>query len=136
MVDNKSRIIGRVKWFNNKLGYGFISYNSNNYSDKIEKDIFVHWSHLSIPEKEFHTLYQGEYVEFEIIPCEGDEKKKQMTQAHNVTGPNNGPLMATSNKTMMSIAQGTFVSNVSNVFKVQQVDIDDEINNINEIINT
>jgi cold shock CspA family protein len=113
------RILGRVKWFNNKLGYGFISYNLDSSENK---DIFVHWSHLSIPEKEFHTLYQGEYVEFEIIPCEGDEKKKQMTQAHNVTGPQGGPLMATSNKTMMSIAQGTFVTNVNSVFKVQQVE--------------
>lgn len=122
MDKHPERIIGRVKWFNNKLGYGFISYKQD-MTKSFEKDIFVHWSHLVIPEKEFHTLYQGEYVEFEIIPCEGDERKKHMTQAHNVTGPKKGPLMVMSNKTMMSIAQGTFITN--GVFKVQQVSPDE-----------
>ena len=122
-IQRIQRIIGRVKWFNNKLGYGFISYKKDGNS--YEKDIFVHWSHLVIPEKEFHTLYQGEYVEFEIIPCEGDERKKHMTQAHNVTGPKNGPLMVMSNKIMMSISQGTFITN--SVFKVQQVTSDEEM---------
>jgi cold shock CspA family protein len=133
----QQRILGRVKWFNNKLGYGFITYrgfasplysnttltnsdlNFLNSNDKREKDIFVHWSHLVIPGKEFHTLYQGEYVEFSIIPCDiGDQHKKHTIQAHDVTGPNRGPLMATSNKTLLSFVQGTLSSNI---FKVQQV---------------
>lgn len=114
----EQRYIGRVKWFDNKLGYGFIHYKSGN----LEKDIFVHWSHLLIPGQEFHTLYQGEYVEFDVIPCEGSEKKRHMKQAHNVSGPQGGPLMAVTNKTMLSMVQGTFASNLHHVFRVQQME--------------
>ena len=81
------RILGRVKWFNNKLGYGFISYNLDSSENK---DIFVHWSHLSIPEKEFHTLYQGEYVEFVLTETHDNTHK---FQADSVTGISKGALM-------------------------------------------
>lgn len=120
-----NRVLGRVKWFNNKLGYGFIKYMSQMTGE--DDDIFVHWSHLSIPEGGFRTLYEGEYVEFEIIPCEGDEKK---TQAHKVSGPMGGPLLATTNKTMLSIARGTFLSSNANntIFKVQQIPMKNEEN--------
>ena len=37
-------VTGRVKWFNSKAGYGFITYN--NESDT-ESDVFVH--HISLP---------------------------------------------------------------------------------------
>ena len=139
----QQRILGRVKWFNNKLGYGFITYRSfaaptftnstlthnselnylnTNETERKEKDIFVHWSHLVISGKEFHTLYQGEYVEFSIIPCDlGDQQKKHTIQAHDVTGPNRGPLMATSNKTLLSLVQGTLASNIFKVQQVQQI---------------
>lgn len=48
-----------VKWFNNKLGYGFIN-NGNG------KDIFVHYSNI-ISEKRFKKLYKGQNVHFDIL---------------------------------------------------------------------
>lgn len=60
-MNRSEKVLGRIKWFNNRLGYGFITYHSKSSGD--EDDIFVHWSHLRIPDKEFHTLYKGEYVE-------------------------------------------------------------------------
>jgi len=37
------RLIGRVKWFNNKAGFGFITVCDGEYA---EKDIFVHYSSI------------------------------------------------------------------------------------------
>jgi CspA family cold shock protein len=48
---------GRVKWFNEKKGYGFISRNDGN-------DVFVHFS--AIKRDGFKSLYEGDEVEFEI----------------------------------------------------------------------
>ncbi len=50
-------ITGKVKWFNNDKGYGFIV--KENYDD-----IFVHYS--SIQDGGFKTLQEGQVVEFEI----------------------------------------------------------------------
>ena len=48
---------GKVKWFNDQKGFGFIS------SDKDAKDIFVH--HTVIEGEGFRTLQDGETVEYE-----------------------------------------------------------------------
>lgn len=52
---------GKVKWFNAKKGYGFIS-------DEEGKDIFVHFSALEMPG--FKVLEEGEKVEFEVVEGE------------------------------------------------------------------
>ena len=48
---------GRVKWFNEKKGFGFISREGGG-------DVFVHFS--AIKKDGFKTLYEGDEVEFEI----------------------------------------------------------------------
>ena len=48
---------GRVKWFNEKKGYGFISRDDGN-------NIFVHFS--AIKRDGVKTLYEGNEVEFEV----------------------------------------------------------------------
>jgi cold shock protein len=48
---------GRVKWFNDKKGFGFIEVESG-------KDVFVH--HTAIQGEGFKSLKEGEEVEFEI----------------------------------------------------------------------
>lgn len=52
-----SKAVGKVKWFNNAKGYGFIEQPG-------EQDIFVHYS--SIDGDGFKTLIQGQEVEFEV----------------------------------------------------------------------
>jgi len=49
---------GRVKWFNEKKGYGFIEQENG-------EDIFVHYT--AIVGHGFRTLRQGQEVEFEIV---------------------------------------------------------------------
>jgi CspA family cold shock protein len=49
---------GKVKWFDNKKGFGFIAQDSG-------QDVFVH--HTSISGSGFKTLNEGEMVNFEII---------------------------------------------------------------------
>lgn len=51
-------MIGKVKWFNNEKGYGFIE------CDGLE-DIFVHYS--AIIKEGFKTLAEGQIVRFKLI---------------------------------------------------------------------
>jgi CspA family cold shock protein len=60
---------GKVKWFDEKKGYGFIEREDGD-------DVFVHFSALQ--QEGFKTLEEGQEVEFEIV--EGDRGP----QAENV----------------------------------------------------
>jgi len=51
------RVTGSVKWFNNTKGYGFLSRESG-------PDVFVH--HSAIQGEGYHTLEEGQRVEFTI----------------------------------------------------------------------
>lgn len=52
---------GKVKWFNNEKGYGFIE-----YSDL--EDIFVHYS--AIIKDGYKTLKEGSLVDFKLLETE------------------------------------------------------------------
>lgn len=51
---------GRVKWFNNDKGYGFIE-----FGDLVNEDIFVHYSAIEC--EGYKTLKEGDIVEFTLI---------------------------------------------------------------------
>ena len=61
---------GKVKWFSNQKGYGFISTDSGS-------DVFVHYS--AIQGDGYKALEEGQEVEFEIT------KGPKGDQATNVT---------------------------------------------------
>lgn len=62
--------VGRVKWFSDSKGYGFIEVEGD------AKDIFVHYSDIS--GDGFKSLEEGSSVEFEI------ESGRQGERARNV----------------------------------------------------
>jgi len=49
---------GKVKWFNDAKGYGFIEREDG-------EDVFVHFT--AIQSDGFKTLAEGQYVEFEVL---------------------------------------------------------------------
>lgn len=61
---------GRVKWFNNDKGYGFIEYKEN-------EDIFAHYS--AIQQDGYRSLSEGQMVEFTLLET---AKGYQATDIH------------------------------------------------------
>ena len=49
---------GRVKWFNNSKGYGFIEIDGG-------KDVFVHIS--AVERAGMHSLNEGQKISFEVV---------------------------------------------------------------------
>lgn len=70
---------GRVKWFNNEKGYGFIDHATG-------EDIFVHYS--AIKHEGYKTLSEGQMVSFDLI-----ETPKGL-QAINVTATNDSKVVS------------------------------------------
>lgn len=82
-----NHLVGRVKWFNNKAGYGFITVTDGEHSGK---DIFVHHTDIKVETDQYKYLVQGEYVEFDMCQVEGS---KHDCQSLNVSGIKGGLLM-------------------------------------------
>jgi len=74
--------LGRVKWFNSKLGYGFITTTISGE----DVDIFVHQSNVRPNTSNYRTLREGEYVSLNV------SESGETRQAIDVTGVNGGPL--------------------------------------------
>ena len=62
--------LGKVKWFNSKKGYGFIT------DDETEKDIFLHVSALE--ESKLRVLKEDQKIKFDI------KEDKNKLQAINI----------------------------------------------------
>ena len=62
-VFDGTRQIGRVKRFNNRAGFGFITMLEG---EKKGEDVFTHHSGISVDTEQYKYLVQGEYVTFEL----------------------------------------------------------------------
>ena len=84
---SSERLTGRVKWFNNKTGYGFITVTDGERSGS---DVFVHHSTIGVSSQQYKYLVQGEYVDFDLVSTQGGAHEFQAT---NVVGIKGGKLM-------------------------------------------
>lgn len=82
-------LVGQVKWFNVKAGYGFITVVTPDSEHK-GKDIFVHYSALKVENSLYRYLVQGEYVELQPVKSNSD---KYEFHAANVSGMYGGTIM-------------------------------------------
>lgn len=84
---SKERLTGRVKWFNNRAGFGFVTVLTG---DKKGEDIFVHHSGIVVEDEQYKYLVQGEYISFLL---RNSDNKEHPYQAGDVRGVLNGWLM-------------------------------------------
>ena len=61
-----SKLKGKVKWFNNQKGYGFITREDGS------GDVFVHYS--SVSGDGYKSLNEGDSVEFEVVDSDKGPK--------------------------------------------------------------
>ena len=66
---------GKVKWFDNKKGFGFIAQGAG-------QDVFVH--HTSIVGGGFKTLIEGEEVTFDIVSSDKGLKAQNVQRQRAV----------------------------------------------------
>ncbi len=66
---------GKIKWFNNEKGYGFIEYTN-------DEDIFVHYS--AIVKDGYKTLNQGDLVEFNLIETTKGLQAQHVVQVNDL----------------------------------------------------
>jgi cold shock protein len=68
-----SRIKGKVKWFNNAKGFGFIGREDG-------PDVFVHYS--AIESEGYRSLQEGDDVEFEIAQGQKGPQAEKVTRVN------------------------------------------------------
>ena len=85
---SSTMVDGRVKWFNNSRGYGFITVTDGDHKDE---DIFVHHTAIDVAKEQYKYLVQGEYVQFLLSQTTGESDHQW--HALSVKGPSGGDLM-------------------------------------------
>lgn len=64
--------LGRVKWFNNQKGFGFIVFDEG-------EDVFVH--HSDILAEGYRSLEEDQEVEFELVETDKGRRAKNVVRA-------------------------------------------------------
>ena len=91
--NNSARLTGRVKWFNNKTGFGFITALTDSEGVKEGSDVFVHHSAIKVAQEQYRYLVQGEYIDFVLSKLTDAGASKHEYQAVDVSGVKGGKLI-------------------------------------------
>lgn len=68
--------LGKIKWFNNEKGHGFIE-------GEHDEDIFVHYS--AIKQDGYKSLSEGQMVEYELLETEKGLQAINVKEVSNAT---------------------------------------------------
>lgn len=68
--------LGKIKWFNNEKGYGFIE-------GEHDEDIFVHY--YAIKQDGYKSLSEGQMVEYELLETEKGLQAINVKEVSNAT---------------------------------------------------
>ena len=68
--------LGKIKWFNNEKGYGFIE-------GEHDEDIFVHYS--AIKQDGYKSLSEGQMVEYKLLETEKGLQAINVEEVSNAT---------------------------------------------------
>jgi cold shock protein len=71
--EERTMASGKVKWFDNKHGFGFITQETG-------QDVFVHYS--AIQGEGFRTLNEGDEVIFDVVTSEKGLKAENVKRSH------------------------------------------------------
>jgi CspA family cold shock protein len=93
---SSEKYTGRVKWFNTKAGYGFVTITDG---PKSGSDVFVHHSAIKVESEQYRYLVQGEYVEFKLSSVAGGSHEYQ---AEDMSGIKGGKLMCETRRDVRS----------------------------------
>ena len=93
-VFDGTRYTGRVKWFNNRAGFGFVTVLDG---PQKSEDVFAHHSGIEVNDEQYKYLVQGEYVQFELRQS---DNSAHPYQAGNIRGVMEGMLMCETRATM------------------------------------
>ena len=77
---------GTVKWFNGRKGFGFIT------PEEGEKDVFVHYSAITVEEGEFASLNENDKVTYDV------EETEKGLEARNVIVTEKAPFQPRRNR--------------------------------------
>ena len=115
---SSERFIGRVKWFNNKAGYGFINITDG---PKTGTDVFVHHTSINVDSEQYKYLVQGEYVNFNLSHTQISYHEYQ---AGKVCGINGGKLMCETRRESR-VARSQYIS-----LKPEQSETHESVHNV------
>ena len=78
---SSERLTGRVKWFNNRAGFGYVTVLEG---DKKDEDVFVHHSGIVVNSEQYKYLVQGEYVSFVLRESDNSDHPYQAGDVRGV----------------------------------------------------
>jgi CspA family cold shock protein len=81
----EDRVHGRVKWFNNKKGFGFIEI-VNGADEYTGREVFIHFNNIYLQRSRYKTLYGGEYVSFHLVRAKEDKYELEASDVRGAFG--------------------------------------------------